>query len=103
VDDFIPPEIRYACQYWVDHLDLLDPTTRLSTDLSDNGEVHKFLQQHFLHWLEVLSLTESLPKSLAMLRNLEAHINVSFSHQPTRQRVATHLFMTVGGSSRGGK
>ncbi|RSM11440.1 hypothetical protein CEP52_003064 [Fusarium oligoseptatum] len=52
VDDFIPPETRYACQYWVDHLDSLGPITRVSTDLSDDGEVH----------------------NLAMIRNLEEHV-----------------------------
>lgn len=45
----IPPEVQYACRYWVQHLQKSD------AQLLDNDQVHRFLQKHLLHWLEALS------------------------------------------------
>ncbi|KAK4221917.1 hypothetical protein QBC38DRAFT_376227 [Podospora fimiseda] len=46
----LPPEIQYACQYWVHHLKESKGTA------SDGGLVHSFLTSHLLHWLEVLCI-----------------------------------------------
>src|SRR6202034_2835078 len=51
--------IRYACCYWVSHLRDASPFQQDQTNLGDNGEVYVFLQKHFLHWLEALSLMRS--------------------------------------------
>lgn len=50
VDQRLPAHVQYACQYWTDHLRLS------STSLIYEGHVLTFFQQHFLHWLEALSL-----------------------------------------------
>ncbi|KAF3152699.1 hypothetical protein TWF569_002998 [Orbilia oligospora] len=66
--------IRYACTYWVDHLCEVkcgddDGNGELDI-LSDGGEVHQFLTEHFLHWLEALSLMKSIPGVAAKLTRL---------------------------------
>ena len=66
----VPRHIQYACLYWVDHVQ------RGNYDLSDNGTVHRFLQEHFLHWLEVLSLTQRMSNSLPIILLLESLSNV---------------------------
>lgn len=44
----LPPELQYACLYWVQHLQ------KSGIQPHDNDQVHKLLQQHLLHWLEAL-------------------------------------------------
>ncbi|KAH7067284.1 vegetative incompatibility protein HET-E-1 [Paraphoma chrysanthemicola] len=75
VDEEIPKNstlaLRYACQYWVEH------TVSSKVALYDNCPVHAFLQEHFLHWLEAMSLMErgsDVPGMLNALRD-EAVIN----------------------------
>jgi hypothetical protein len=69
---------RYSCLYWVNHL--LDCDTRENTinDLKDSGLVHNFLCQHFLFWLEALSLIRSLSDGIRVIRKLENWLQVSF-------------------------
>ena len=68
--------IRYACRYWVAHCD----TGNLQHNqvlLRDGGEVHVFLQEHFLHWLEALSLMGNIFDGAGMMRSLEILLTVS--------------------------
>ena len=71
INDRIPPEIQYACRYWVYHL------ARLKTRLSDGSEVHSFLAAHFLHWLEALSWMRRASESIGLLDALQDLIDVS--------------------------
>ncbi|OAQ60074.1 vegetative incompatibility protein HET-E-1 [Purpureocillium lilacinum] len=50
VDASIPPEVQYACLYWVYHLQ------NGATPVRHCDQVMAFLEGHFLHWLESLSL-----------------------------------------------
>ena len=50
VQHYLPPELQYACRYWVEHLQ------KSETLLYDDGQEHVFLREHLLHWLEALSL-----------------------------------------------
>ena len=50
LDTYIPPELRYACRYWIHHLQNGEPST------IDWTLIEHFLKSHFLHWLEVMSL-----------------------------------------------
>ena len=68
--------IRYACCYWVDHLNQASDL-HLQTSLLDGGIVHEFLQKHLLHWLEVLSLTGKMSEGILAISFLESHISVS--------------------------
>ncbi len=55
------PYIRYACAYWVYRLGQTDELPQHKTGLCDDEEVHKFLKNNFLHWLEALSLLDIMP------------------------------------------
>ncbi|KAF1357808.1 hypothetical protein EJ07DRAFT_180868 [Lizonia empirigonia] len=46
----LPPELQYACRYWVEHVERSHPS------ITDGDVVHIFLQMHLLHWLEAMSL-----------------------------------------------
>jgi len=73
VEKYVPLHVQYACRYWVHHLE------RSYIKLSDNFQVHTFLQTHFLHWLEVLSLIGKMSDGVLMVRLLESILTVSSS------------------------
>jgi NACHT domain len=70
IDSHLPPDIQYACQYWVYHL------KEGGSIISDDDQVYNFLKCHFLHWLESLSLIGRLRQSISMIDNLMAMIEV---------------------------
>ena len=47
-ENLLPQELRYACLYWIQHLQ------RGGSQVCDSKEVYQFLQAHLLYWLEVL-------------------------------------------------
>ncbi|CAG9939393.1 unnamed protein product [Clonostachys rosea f. rosea IK726] len=65
----IQPETQYACVYWVYH--------QQQAGLQDqgNGPVYTFLERHFLHWLEALSLLGRATDSLSMISELREYCN----------------------------
>jgi hypothetical protein len=67
---YVPPFLQYACQYWVDH------AQRGGYSLSDDGEIHGFLRQHLLHWLEALSIIGRSLEALSIITKLESLLNV---------------------------
>jgi hypothetical protein len=71
--------IRYACCYWVKHLYDASHLSDNEIDLCDGGKVHIFFQEHFLHWLEALSLIENMSDGVVMVRTLESMLTVSDS------------------------
>jgi NACHT domain len=73
VEQYLPLNIQYACRYWVYHLQ------RSKIDIYDNGQVHIFLQKHFLHWLEALSLIGNLSDGIGVVRTFESILIVSDS------------------------
>jgi hypothetical protein len=73
VDQCLPDYIQYACRYWIDHLQQSD------IELYDNGQLHKLLGEHFLHWLEALSLIGSIPNGVVIVSTLESMLIVSDS------------------------
>jgi hypothetical protein len=72
VEKCLPPEVQYACLYWVQHLQ------RSSSQLYDNNQVRQFLRVHFLHWLEALGWMGKTSEGILAIISLEAHIVVSF-------------------------
>ncbi|KAI1177260.1 hypothetical protein F4777DRAFT_542357 [Nemania sp. FL0916] len=50
ISNKLSPTVQYACHYWVSHVE------QSWRPLVDDDQVHRFLQKHFLHWLEALSL-----------------------------------------------
>jgi hypothetical protein len=69
--------IRYACVYWVDHLCDIK-TGHDEIGLGDNGIFHVFLKEHFLHWMEALSLLKSVSSGILAVNKLESFLRVSF-------------------------
>ncbi|KAI1737960.1 vegetative incompatibility protein HET-E-1 [Xylaria scruposa] len=60
----LPPEVQYACLYWVHHLELGN------ISVQDNDQAHAFLQTHFLHWLEALCLIGRIHDGIHMIQAL---------------------------------
>jgi hypothetical protein len=71
--------LRYICRYWLRHIQQLDAYQREAVGLCDNGQVHVFLREHLLHWLEALSLTGGISNGAVMLTILESMLPVSNS------------------------
>jgi hypothetical protein len=71
VEQFLPPEAQYACIYWVQHLQ------KSGAQLHDDDQVHQFIRDHLLHWLEALSLMGKTSESVLAITSLESHILVS--------------------------
>jgi hypothetical protein len=72
---------QYSCVYWFQHvcqvysqLDLYQSVKNLREnkfDLYNNDQIHRFLKEHFLHWLEALSLMEKVSLCVPMIIQLE--------------------------------
>ncbi|KAI0538778.1 hypothetical protein GGR58DRAFT_466746 [Xylaria digitata] len=58
----LPPEVKYACQYWPRHLN------EAGDDIWEASQVHDFLKRHFLHWLEALSLVRKVIRSIEAIK-----------------------------------
>jgi AAA ATPase domain len=63
-------ELQYACQYWVDHLQ------RSDAQFNDDSRLHYFLQEHLLHWLEVLGLIRRITQGVLAIASLENMVKV---------------------------
>ncbi|KAJ5500513.1 hypothetical protein N7453_009564, partial [Penicillium expansum] len=50
INQCIPPELQYACLYWVQHCN------KGGMHLCDGDSFHVFFRVHFLHWLEAINL-----------------------------------------------
>ncbi|OJD19429.1 hypothetical protein AJ78_00603 [Emergomyces pasteurianus Ep9510] len=68
VETFLPPEVQYACKYWIHHLQ------KSQIDIHDDGEVHIFLLKHLLHWVEALSLMANMSDAIIMFGWLESSL-----------------------------
>ncbi|KAF2628850.1 hypothetical protein BU25DRAFT_466759, partial [Macroventuria anomochaeta] len=62
----LPPELQYACRYWIEHLE------RSRQSIADGDAVHIFLQTHLLHWLEAMSLMDETSQCVRLLARLQA-------------------------------
>jgi len=67
----IPSHVQYACRYWLDHWRLGNPVQE------DIKTIRQFLEQHFLHWLEGLSLIGEVSNGVHMIIALEEILSVS--------------------------
>ncbi|RYP83459.1 hypothetical protein DL769_001362 [Monosporascus sp. CRB-8-3] len=68
LEQYLPPEVQYACLYWVQHLQ------KGGAKLYDDGEVHRFLQAHMLHWLEALSWMRRISEGILAITFLESTV-----------------------------
>jgi hypothetical protein len=68
---YLPPEVQYACLYWVQHLQ------RSGAQGSNGEEAYRFLQAHLLHWLEALGWIGKISEGIQAILSLDAHVSVS--------------------------
>ncbi|KAN0080626.1 wd-repeat protein [Elaphomyces granulatus] len=77
--------IRYSCAFWIDHLcEADDRSLDRKKKLSDDGATFAFLKEHFLHWLESLSLIYKLSDGVLSIKKLLHKVQSKFptsSHQ----------------------
>ncbi|KAK6347504.1 hypothetical protein TWF718_005345 [Orbilia javanica] len=64
IDKCLPAHLQYACCYWVFHL---KESRKL---ISDNSEVYTFLCNHFLSWIEALSIIGKLSGCISLVDTL---------------------------------
>ena len=75
----IPRELQYSCLYWASHLAQAGQGARTPEIVKFFIE---FMENHVLHWLEVLSLVDRLYTALGSIRAVEAWWQVRFlSHR----------------------
>jgi hypothetical protein len=72
VNYHLPSNVQYACQYWTRHLQQVDSDRQEKVGLKDGGQVHIFLQENFLYWLEALSLMGKISEGILMIQGLES-------------------------------
>jgi NACHT domain len=70
IDVCLLAEVRYACRYWVYHLE------QSKRCICDNGQVHVFLREHLLHWLEAMSLLGNASESITIITTLQSILEV---------------------------
>lgn len=66
----ISPAFQYACRYWVYHFQ------HSRASIRDDDKVHVFLQKHFLHWLEALSLMNRIAEVIGHIGILQSLVSV---------------------------
>ncbi|TGO84389.1 hypothetical protein BPOR_0510g00050 [Botrytis porri] len=85
INETLPLHVQYACRYWVYHI-------QGSNDvLLDNCQVYRFLREHFLHWVEAMSLMGNISECITAIKSLESCISVekapelfAFTHDAKR-------------------
>jgi hypothetical protein len=72
IEKCLPPEVQYACLYWVHHLQWGGSHVR------DGEEAYQFLQAYLLYWLEALGWMGKALEGIEAILSLEAYIPVSY-------------------------
>ncbi|KAJ6070586.1 hypothetical protein N7467_011905 [Penicillium canescens] len=68
IDGYFPAELRYSCRYWAHH-------TAQCIELSDiKPKAFSFLQEHFLHWVEAMSLLGLISEVVDIINLLQSAI-----------------------------
>ncbi|KAL8409993.1 hypothetical protein RB594_008184 [Gaeumannomyces avenae] len=73
IDTALPPDVQYACRYWVHHWE------ESKRRIQDGDPASHFLTDHLLYWLEALSLMGKVGESVGMLNSLLSMLNPSNS------------------------
>ncbi|KAH0553157.1 hypothetical protein GP486_006658 [Trichoglossum hirsutum] len=96
IEEYLPPDVQYACRYWVYHL---QRGNRDSCDLDDYCRVHVFLRKHLLHWLEALSLMGIASDGVVMVRAL-GNIVIDFVRVTEHKEVPKSLLFVISDVER---
>ena len=71
INDRLSPAFQYACRYWIQHVE------HGKIEIHNQDDVRLFLQKHFLHWLEAMSLMDRLAEVIEQIRTLQSLVSVS--------------------------
>jgi hypothetical protein len=67
----IPVDLQYACRFWVNHLIQLPVC-----DKEVYRSLRKFVFEHLLHWIEVMSLIGAFDSGILCLRLVQDWLQV---------------------------
>ena len=70
VEQCIPPELQYACLYWIQHLQ------KSAILLCDEDKIDQFIRLHLLHWFETLAWLGRTSEAILALISSEGQIQV---------------------------
>lgn len=65
ITNCLPLDVQYSCRFWVRHLEQSKNT------ISDSNSIRIFLRDHFLHWLESMSLLGRISETISLIRTLQ--------------------------------
>lgn len=73
VNHYLSPELQYSCRYWAHHL---VKSKHLGAVFD---EAYAFLQRHFLHWMEAMSILGLISEVLGTINLLQSAVYVRYS------------------------
>ncbi|RBQ66094.1 hypothetical protein FVER14953_03204 [Fusarium verticillioides] len=66
IDQCLPPEVQYACAYWIDHQNAAGIAP------GDVATILSFLEKHLLHWFEAMILLGKVYLITGLIRSLKS-------------------------------
>ena len=81
LDAKLPKHVRYACLYWVTHLERASQSTNEDDHLVDEwtNQIREFVFGQFLNWLEIMSLLRNMTQAVLMMTKLASLAQVKLS------------------------
>jgi hypothetical protein len=73
VETAIPPNLSYACKYWISHL--LEGGGLERDDC--RHRISEFIKEHLLHWIEAMSCLKSINEAISQVHQLHRALMVS--------------------------
>ena len=74
LEEHLSSEAQLSCKFWIQYLTWAG--TLLISDTEMHYLVYSFLQAHFLHWLEALSLMRAVSEGTQAIISLESLVEV---------------------------
>ncbi|KIM82227.1 hypothetical protein PILCRDRAFT_473452 [Piloderma croceum F 1598] len=63
-DASLPEDVAYACEFWVEHVCIIEDTAFIA------GRLNMFLVKHLMHWFEAMSILKKSRKIVGLMRRL---------------------------------
>ncbi|KAF3273200.1 hypothetical protein TWF970_009361 [Orbilia oligospora] len=71
ISQTLTADIAYACRYWVTHL------VKARDELKDEDEIHQFLQNYCLEWLEATALMDLYSNNIYAIAALKSILSIN--------------------------
>ncbi|KAF3318067.1 hypothetical protein TWF173_008806 [Orbilia oligospora] len=75
ISQTLTADIAYACRYWVTHL------VKARDELKDEDDIHKFLQNYCLEWLEATALLDLYSNNIYAITALKSIMSINEATQ----------------------